>query len=243
MEEIKISVITVCYNAADTLEKTIQSVLGQTYRNIEYIIIDGGSTDGTVEIIHRYANRLAYWVSEPDEGIYDAMNKGILVSRGKYIYFLGADDTLCENVLLEIAPLLTHTHTIYYGDVYMINQKRSYDGLFSCYKLAIHNICHQAIFYSHSIYEERLYDVNYRLFADYVFNIQSWGDKRIKFVYLPFIVANFNDCGRSSNKKNDSLFLKKNSMLVLQNLGFICFMYYQFVHLYLKLKSFFSRNV
>lgn len=79
---MKISVVTVCYNAADTIEKTILSVLNQTYHDIEYIIIDGGSTDGTVEIIRKYADKIAYWVSEPDKGIYDAMNKGIEVATG-----------------------------------------------------------------------------------------------------------------------------------------------------------------
>ena len=74
-----ISVITVCYNVASTIEKTMLSVLNQTYENVEYIIIDGNSTDGTVDIIKKYADRLAYWVSESDSGIYDAMNKGILV--------------------------------------------------------------------------------------------------------------------------------------------------------------------
>lgn len=92
MEEVKISVITVCYNAVDTLEKTIQSVLEQTYHNIEYIIIDGGSTDGTVEIIHRYVDYLAYWVSEPDRGIYDAMNKGIERATGEWVNFMNAGD-------------------------------------------------------------------------------------------------------------------------------------------------------
>ena len=116
---MKISVVTVCYNAADTIEKTMLSVLNQTYHDIEYIIIDGGSTDGTVEIIRKYADRIAYWVSEPDKGIYDAMNKGIKVATGEYIYFLGADDLLCENVFFYIAPLLTRTHTIYYGNVFI----------------------------------------------------------------------------------------------------------------------------
>ena len=83
---MKISVVTVCYNAADTIEKTMLSVLNQAYHDIEYIIIDGGSTDGTVEIIRKYADRIAYWVSEPDKGIYDAMNKGIKVATGEYIY-------------------------------------------------------------------------------------------------------------------------------------------------------------
>lgn len=87
---MKISVVTVCYNAADTIEKTMLSVLNQTHHDIEYIIIDGGSTDGTVEIIRKYADRIAYWVSEPDKGIYDAMNKGIKVATGEWINFMNA---------------------------------------------------------------------------------------------------------------------------------------------------------
>lgn len=98
---MKISVITVCYNAADTLDKTIQSVLGQTYHDMEYIIIDGGSSDGTVEIIRRYANRLAYWVSEPDEGIYDAMNKGIERATGEWINFMNCGDYFYKKNSIE----------------------------------------------------------------------------------------------------------------------------------------------
>ena len=90
----RISIITVVYNGASTLEQTILSVLKQTYSRIEYIIIDGGSKDGTVDIIKKYQDRIAYWVSEPDEGIYDAMNKGIRHASGDWIYFLGADDIL-----------------------------------------------------------------------------------------------------------------------------------------------------
>ena len=87
---MKFSLITVTFNSGMTLRDTIQSVLSQSYDDIEYIIIDGGSTDGTVEIIKKYANKLAYWVSEPDRGIYDAMNKGASKANGEYIAFLNS---------------------------------------------------------------------------------------------------------------------------------------------------------
>ena len=88
----KVSIITVTYNCHETIEQTIQNVLKQTYPNLEYIVIDGGSTDGTVEVINKYADRLAFWVSEPDKGIYDAMNKGTLVATGEWVLFRNSGD-------------------------------------------------------------------------------------------------------------------------------------------------------
>ena len=112
---LKISIVTVSYNAADTIEQTISSVVNQTYEDIEYIIIDGGSTDGTVDIIRKYEDKIAYWVSEPDEGIYAAMNKGIDAATGDYIYFLGADDALVDSEILHyVCNDIKETH----ADVY-----------------------------------------------------------------------------------------------------------------------------
>lgn len=92
MKNLKFSVITVVYNRVETIERTIKSILKQSYNNIEYIIIDGGSSDGTIEVIKKYEHRIAAWISEPDKGIYDAMNKGVLLSTGDVISFLNSDD-------------------------------------------------------------------------------------------------------------------------------------------------------
>ena len=96
-----ISIVTVSYNAVLTIEQTILSVINQTYPNVEYIIIDGGSTDGTVDIIKKYEDKIAYWVSEPDKGIYDAMNKGGLKATGDFIQFLNAGDWFENEYVIE----------------------------------------------------------------------------------------------------------------------------------------------
>ena len=95
-----ISIITVSYNAVKTIEDTINSVLNQTYPNIEYIIIDGGSTDGTLDVIKKYQDKITYWVSEPDKGIYDAMNKGALKATGVWLHFMNAGDTFYDEQVL-----------------------------------------------------------------------------------------------------------------------------------------------
>lgn len=97
----KISIITVAYNATDTIEETILSVINQTYSNIEYIIIDGGSTDGTIDIIKKYSDNISYWISEPDKGIYDAMNKGINIATGEWINFMNCGDTFVSKHTLS----------------------------------------------------------------------------------------------------------------------------------------------
>ena len=114
---MKVSVVTICYNAKTVIERTIQSVLNQTYSDIEYILIDGGSTDGTVEIIKQYSHRISSWVSEPDHGIYDAMNKGVMRATGEWIHFLNAGDVYHDHDVLEnFVPKISATTDIAYGD-------------------------------------------------------------------------------------------------------------------------------
>lgn len=117
MMQTKISIITVCYNAIEGIEKTILSVLGQSYSNIEYIVIDGGSTDGTIDVIQKYRGNIAYFVSEQDDGIYDAMNKGVRVATGEWINFLNAGDFFASDDAIKVLLSVdTEGIDVIYGD-------------------------------------------------------------------------------------------------------------------------------
>jgi len=122
-----ISVVTVSYNAVSTIEQTILSVINQTYPNVEYIIIDGGSTDGTVDIIKKYADKIAYWVSEPDKGIYDAMNKGVVVATGEWINFMNAGDIFTDSDVIDKLfhqNIIINRVGIVFGDTLVVFRNR-----------------------------------------------------------------------------------------------------------------------
>lgn len=126
MNTPKISVVTVCYNVVTTIEKTIQSVINQTYDNIEYIIIDGASTDGTVELINKYRDKISYYVSEPDKGIYDAMNKAIDVATGEWINFMNAGDMFADKEVISrimCALRACDKHDVVFGNTIYYNDK------------------------------------------------------------------------------------------------------------------------
>jgi glycosyltransferase involved in cell wall biosynthesis len=209
-----VSIITVVKDDEKHLERTIRSVVNQSYDNIEYIIIDGASTDGAVDIIRKYEDSIDYWVSEADNGIYDAMNKGVNFASGDWIYFLGCNDILLDN-LSYIAINFKDSNTIYYGDVYYRKLHKIYDGRFNAYKLMLKNICHQSVFYPQKVFGKYSFDQRYKSLADYVLNVKCYGDKDLNFAYLPILVAVFND----DRKKHgiDSEFEKDRKQIIRAN--------------------------
>lgn len=202
-----ISVITVSYNAATIIEETILSVVNQTYPNVEYIVIDGGSTDGTVDIIKKYADRLAYWVSEPDKGIYDAMNKGMAIATGNYINFMNAGDTFGDNTVLgTCAETLKNDTTIdiLYGDNYRKNYKKYNDYLRKARKIRDLRksmvFCHQSSIIRLSYHKDHPFDTRYRALADYNFFRYAYFTDRLNFYYINIPISRFDmGCGISKN--------------------------------------------
>lgn len=217
-----ITIVTVSYNAALTIESTILSVVNQTYSNIEYIIIDGGSIDGTVDIIKKYNNKIAFWISESDKGIYDAMNKGMGFASGNFLFYLGADDILFDsNVLNRVISKMEDYDNVYYGDVYINKIRKLYWGKFNSSKLAMGNICHQAIFYPQQVYQNTKYQLKYKVYADYIYNISIYPN--VRFVYLDETISVFNYGGFSA-KNIDVEFEKDINLLVIRNLGLFPFL-------------------
>ncbi len=124
-----LSVITVVFNAVELIEETIKSIIGQTYPNIEYIIIDGLSTDGTLDLIKKYQKNISFWISEKDAGIYDAMNKGLRSCHGDYILFINAGDKLKNPTTIQKIFVDSSDSDIYYGEVELINKQNEIVGM------------------------------------------------------------------------------------------------------------------
>jgi glycosyltransferase involved in cell wall biosynthesis len=211
----RVSIIIVVLNGAKTLRRAIESVVNQTYDRTELMIIDGGSTDGTQEIIEHYADRTAYFVSQKDSGIYDAMNHALRKCDGDWCLFLGCDDVLIDCLHL-VANHLKDRDAIYYGNVIWRSTGQIYDGRFSTFKLVYRNICHQSIFYPKRLFNKQ-YDTRYKLLADYKYNIELWGSG-VPFNYLNYIVADYND--RGSAAAGDQEFFVNKGTILHENLGF-----------------------
>lgn len=171
MKQPRLSVVTVTYNAESCVEKTILSVLNQTYANVEYLIIDGGSKDGTMDIVNRYKDRIHYIVSEKDRGIFDGMNKGIFAAQGDYVIMMNADDTFHDNKVLEDVAAFIAEHPdsdVVFGNA---NEEREYGFFVTKPDLASiskkMSISHQALFVKTDLLKQKPFVVEHRYAADF----------------------------------------------------------------------------
>jgi len=201
-----ICVITVVYNGVSTIERTIKSIIGQTFLNIEYIVIDGGSSDGTNDVIKKYESRINYSISEPDLGIYDAMNKGILKSTGEWIIFMNSGDVFSsENVLfdLSIKIMISNAHIIYgntiikENNIVIIPPNKIRKSFF-----LLETICHQSVFFNRSVFDIiGLYNLKYKILADREVLLKAIIAK-MSFMYVNVEVCVWESVGFSLNNLN-----------------------------------------
>ena len=206
-----ISLITVVFNGEKYLEQTIQSVLDQTYRNIEYIIVDGQSTDRTLDIIKNYESQISKWVSEPDKGLYDAMNKGVRMASGEIIGIINSDDWFePEAVQLIVDTYLAHPKKkIFHGDRFDVLQngtKRTKPFHPSRLKFLFYGMTynHPSMFVHRDIYEKNIYNTHLRALSDYEFVLKNLLKNPEVFIYIPISYVNYRLdglSGRMSTKK------------------------------------------
>ena len=201
----RITIITVVFNDRIGLEKTIQSVITQAYDSKEYIIIDGGSTDGTVDVIKKYQDRIDKWISEPDKGIYDAMNKGIKMASGEWINFMNAGDVFVDPIVLNtLAPYFVESNDVVYGNIV----KNIFGNLYE-YKAGGHKLieskrfptmgfCHQASFVKTKLAQRVLFDTNFLYAADFKM-MHALFKEGMTFVHVNIPVALYDLKGFSSN--------------------------------------------
>jgi len=226
-----ISIITAVYNGAGSMERTIASVIGQTFSSFEYIIIDGGSDDGTTELLERYDESVDYWVSEPDNGIYDALNKGITLSRGEWLYFLGSDDAFIDPHLLEKVFSEKRDTKLLYGDVLYGDTGALYGGTFTRLRLTKRNICQQGIFYHADLFQTLgPFDTKYPLLADWLFNMKVFSLKESRPEHVDIVVAEYSLAGASS-RTPDPVFARDWLPMIRKYLGIPCYLYALSSHL------------
>lgn len=202
----KISVITINYNNKEGLEKTIKSIISQTYSNIEYIVIDGGSTDGSKEIIQKYANQISFWVSEKDKGIYNAMNKGIAQAHGEYCNFMNSGDTFYDNKVLEDIFSQNQSADIITGITKLDTVPATYwypPKEVSFNTMCYGTISHQGSFIKTTLLKKHYYDETIPIVADWAFFLQTLIIENCTYISLERNICSYDMTGISSTTPYD----------------------------------------
>ena len=218
-----ISIVIAAYQAGDQLTACLDSIRALAIDDLEVVVVDGASDDHTVQLLKGEIALPLSWISEPDKGIYDALNKGVKMARGRWIHFLGTDDRLLPG-FAELVSLLKEEDTIYYANsvpVYREGPRPSYEllgGPFSKYRLAKYCVNHQAVFYPASVFRRYQYDLQYRIFADYALNMQLWGNGQYRRSWHAIDIVQYNMTGFSSRER-DIMFVRHKPGLIRQHLG------------------------
>ncbi len=211
---MKISVVTVVLNRAETIRTTIESVINQTYKNIEYIVIDGGSTDGTLDIINSYQNKIDIIISEKDNGIYDAMNKGLEIASGDIIGFLNSDDYYANSLVLEkiAGKFINDNNDILYGDVVFINKNNKLVRYWKAGEFKMDKIKfgwmppHTTFYVKRNLYRQcGGFDSSYGISADYELEIRLLRKFNVVVSYIPEVIVTMRTGGKSNRNLKSAI--------------------------------------
>lgn len=228
------SIIIPTYKSSSVIKIALESILDQTYQNFEVLIMDCLSTDGTVDLVKSFEDERIRIFSETDNGIYDAMNKGISKAKGEWIYFLGSDDYLISpSILHEVNEFIIKNNAtdFVYGNVIWGKSHTVYDGQFNLHKLFERNICHQGIFIKKKIVEElTCFNIIYPVLADYDLNVKIFTNKKYKIQYINKVIAYF-EVGGSSSTISDPFYEEKKIIKedFLRNLNLCDKIYFNYI--------------
>lgn len=225
-----ISIITVAYNNKPGLEATINSVINQSYKNFEFIVIDGGSQDGTKELLESYSSQIDYWISEPDKGIYNAMNKGIEKATGKYLIFMNSGDRFSNfEILSKIAPAFGDEDIIYGNAYYELEDRKKYEyripSRITIGSLLKEPICHQSAFFKKDLFlKYGMYDEGNKIASDWTFMMDLFVRHNISQKYINEFISIFEKTGISSTNTDLSFseqkrYLDENVSQQVQNMA------------------------
>lgn len=216
------SIITINYNNREGLEKTIASVVSQTYSNYEFIIIDGGSTDGVGDTIKSYEKHISFWCSEKDKGIYDAQNKGIAKATGDFLIFMNSGDCFADKDVLEKAIRFINYHkgyNVYYGNTNLVEENgvkrflappKLLDLNFFFFATLNHQSCfiHRSLFAKYGVY-----NLDYKIGADYEFFLKLFLNEPQSFIYINELICDYENYGTSANTKFFNLIVKERTQI------------------------------
>lgn len=207
MDSPKISIITINFNNKEGLERTILSVTSQNFKDFEYIVIDGGSTDGSKEIIEKHNNQISYWVSEPDKGIYNAMNKGIAAAKGEYLLFLNSGDHFCDENSLMKASAYLGKEDIVYSNLQLVNLQSSfikeYPKKLTLFSFYYGSLPHPATFIKKTAFQKLgLYDENLKIVSDWKWFLEAIISHKQTYKHIDETISTFYLDGISSTQEN-----------------------------------------